>query len=380
MKNLRVALIHDWLVGKFGAENVFTEIIKIFPNSEIFTIIDTVPENERAFLQGRKTHQSFIAKLPFAKKHFRKYLSLMPIAIEQFDLDGFDLVISSSSAVAKGIIPKPNQLHICYINSPIRYGWDLENHYIKESNITGLKKLILKYSMHKMRMWDVTSSHRVDHFISNSSFIKARVLKYYRRDAEVLNPNVDVEYFGEERDESKKSDYFFTIARHVPYKKIDLIVKAFNQMPNRTLVVGGSGDQTEYLKKIAGPNITFTGHIARAEVRQHMQNAKAFLYAALEDFGIVMGESLAAGTPVIAYGVGGSRDIVRDKSEYADATGILFKEQTEESLVEAIKVFCKNEEIFTPENCIASVTHLSAANFRKSFQKIIENQLEASST
>ena len=375
MKDLKIAIIHDWLVGKFGAENVLAEIIKICPNSEIFTIIDYIPNKDRDFLQGRKTNQSFIAKLPFARKHFRKYLSLMPIAIEQFDLSGFDIIISISAAVAKGVIPKPDQLHICYINSPIRYAWDMEEQYIKESNIKGLKKILLKYSLHKIRMWDVASSYRVDHFISNSNFIKARVEKYYRRESDVLNPNIDIDYFIQEKDESKKSDYFFTIARHVPYKKIDLIIEAFNQMPDKKLIVGGSGEQTEYLKEIAGPNITFTGHIKREELRSYMQNAKAFIYAALEDFGIVMGESLSAGTPVIAYGKGGSRDIVKDKSEYRDATGILFPDQRKESLINAVNDFCNNEKIFNTENCINSVQHLSAENFRTSFQKIVEKLL-----
>ena len=376
MKKLKVALIHDWLVGKFGAENVFAEIIKIFPNSEIFTLIDVIPNNKREFIAGKKVHQSFIAKLPFAKNHFRKYLGLMPIAIEQFDFADFDLIISSSTAVAKGVIPKPNQLHICYINSPIRYAWDLEHQYIKESNIKGLKKLYVKNTLHKIRNWDVISSNRVDYFIADSSWIQSRVKKYYRRESEILNPNVDIEYFSKDYLKAKKQDYFFTIARHVPYKKIDIIIRAFNQMPDKKLIIGGSGEETERLKQIANNNIEFTGFLDQEKLRQYLQEASAFIYAALEDFGIVMAESLAAGTPVIAYGVGGSCDIIADFDKYKTPTGILFNQQNETSLIEAVEKFTQNKTKFHAKDCYSSVTHLSAENFRKKFEEIVLKQLK----
>lgn len=334
IENQRVAIIHDWLVTFAGAEKVLVQMLHLFPQADIFTIVDFLPEAERQFLANHQIITSFVQKLPFARKHYRHYLPLMPLAVEQFDLSDYDLVISSSHAVAKGVITGPHQLHICYVHSPMRYAWDLQHQYLRESGLkTGLKALLVKYLLHRLRIWDSRTANGVDVFLANSQFIAKRVWKVYRRKSQVIYPPVDMAGF---TPVINKQDYFLTASRLVPYKKIDLIIEAFKQLPNQQLRVIGDGPDGHKLTKLAEgyDNIQLLGYQPFERLKQEMQGAKAFVFAAEEDFGITPVEAMACGTPVIAFGRGGALETV-----VSGETGIFFTEQTVESLLRAISVF-----------------------------------------
>lgn len=329
---MKIAIVHDWLVTYAGAEKVLEQLLKLYPEADIFTIVDFLPERDRAFLTGHKIITSFIQSLPFAKTKYRNYLPLMPLAVEQFDMSIYDLVISSSHAVAKGIITGPNQKHICLCYSPIRYAWDLQHQYLKESGLDkGLKGWFAKYFLYKMRIWDSRTSNGVDQFIAISEFIQRRILKVYRRESTVIYPPVDVDSF---ELCTQKEDFYLTVSRMVPYKKIDLIVEAFSQMPDKKLIVIGAGPDMAKIKAKAGPNVVLMGYQPFTVLKEYMQKAKAFIFAAEEDFGITPVEAQACGTPVIAYGRGGAKETVIEHE-----TGLFFEEQTIHSLCATLNHF-----------------------------------------
>lgn len=329
---MKIAIIHDWLVTLAGAEKVLSEIINVFPNADLFSIVDFLTDSERKFLNDKRASVTFIQKLPKARTKYRSYLPLMPLAIEQFDLSGYDLVISSSYAVAKGVITGPDQLHICYCHSPIRYAWDMQGQYLKESGLEkGLKSWLARYLLYKIRNWDYRTANGVDHFISNSDYIGRRIKKVYHRASTTIYPNVAVEDFFIKE---VKDDFYLTASRMVPYKKIDLIVKAFAKMPDKTLIVIGDGPQFEKVKAAATPNVKILGYQSFDVLKDHMQRAKAFVFAAEEDFGIIPVEAQACGTPVIAFGKGGSCETVIDGK-----TGVFFFEQSELAIQNAVEKF-----------------------------------------
>lgn len=330
---MKKALVHDWYYVNGGAEKVIHSINNIWSDFDHFALVDFLNAADRDFiLKGQKVNTSFIQKLPTAKSNHRKFLQFFPYAIEQFDLRAYDLILSSSASIAKGVLTNQNQLHICYCHSPMRYAWDLYHQYLEDANLTkGLKAIYAKYVLGKMRQWDITSLNRVDEFIANSNFIAKRIKKVYNRDATVIYPPVDVETFTLH---VNKEDYFFTASRMVPYKKIKLIVKAFNDMPNKKLVVSGDGPEFNEIKKIAKSNITLLGFTSKEELKTHLQKAKAFVFAAEEDFGILPVEAQACGTPVIAYGKGGLLETVIDQE-----TGLFFYEQSIMAIKDAIKRF-----------------------------------------
>lgn len=299
----------------------------------------------------------------------------MPLAIEQLDLRKYDLVISNSHCVAKGVITGPNQLHISYVHSPIRYAWDLQQQYLEEANLQyGLEGWIAKIILHYMRLWDNRTANNVDYFISNSKYIAKRIQKCYRRTAEVIYPPVAVHDFTLCL---QKEDYYLTASRMVPYKKIDLIVEAFSKMPDKKLVVIGDGPQFEKVKSKAKnfENIVLLGYQPFEVLKEKMQKAKAFVFAAEEDFGIVPVEAQACGTPVIAYGKGGALETVINYDK-ENPTGIFFKEQTADSIVNAVKIFEKNITLFKPENCRKNAERFSEARFRNEFKQFMENKIE----
>lgn len=329
---MRVAIIHDWLTVYAGAEKVLSQMLLLYPQAEVFTLVDFLPEADRGFLASHKVHTSFIQRLPKARSSYRSYLPLMPLAIEQFDLGAFDLVLSSSHAVAKGVLTGPDQVHVCYCHSPIRYAWDLQAQYLRESGLqrgikSGLARLILSY----IRMWDVRTANGVDHFIANSSFIARRIRKVYARDSVVVPPPVDVP---EVPSLSPRKDYYVTASRLVPYKRIDLIIKAFNAMPDKELVVIGSGPMLAEMKQLAGKNVRVLGYQPQDVLEHHLAQARAFVFAAEEDFGIAPVEAQAYGTPVIAYGKGGILDSVVDGQ-----TGVFYPAQTVDAITAAIHAF-----------------------------------------
>jgi glycosyltransferase involved in cell wall biosynthesis len=325
---MRVVIVHDWLVTYAGAERVLEQMLICFPQADIYSMVDFLDSSQRGFLQGKRTNTSFVQHLPLAKSKYRSYLPLMPFAVEQFDVSAYDVVISSSHAVAKGILVGPDQLHLCMCYSPIRYAWDMQHQYLMDSGLdAGAKGWLARWILHKIRLWDVRTANGVDQFIAISEFIRRRINKTYRRDSVVMYPPVDVGAF--ELRESKE-DFYLTASRMVPYKKIPLILQAFAKMPNKKLVVIGEGPEWNKAKVFAGPNITMLGYQSEEVLKDYMQRAKAFVFAAEEDFGIAPLEAQACGTPVIAFGKGGALETIRGQNN-PTPTGLFFYEQSVES-------------------------------------------------
>lgn len=332
LQDLRTAIVHDWLSSYGGAEKVIEQILRLFPRADIFTLVDHLPPGDRDFLNGRPVRTSFMQNMPGSRRIFRKLLWMLPLAIETFDLSEYDLVISSSHAVAKGVITSPHQLHICYCHTPIRYAWDLQHQYLRQSHLDhGLKSVYAQCVLHYLRMWDARTANGVDCFVTNSEFVARRVFKAYRRGSAVIHPPVDVDCFQLERE---KEEFYLTASRLVPYKRVDAIVAGFAQMPDRKLIVVGDGPGLGECRRLARSNITFLPYLPAAEMRSLMARAKAFVFAAEEDFGITVVEAQACGTPVICYGRGGVLDSV-----IANRTGIFFREQTAASIAAAVELF-----------------------------------------
>ncbi|CAM2165414.1 D-inositol-3-phosphate glycosyltransferase [Paraburkholderia sacchari] len=359
----RVAIVHDWLVTYAGAERVLEQIIDCFPDADLFSVVDFVEDKDRKFLRGKRATTSFIQRLPKARTKYRAYLPFMPLAIEQLDVSGYDVVISSSHAVAKGVLTGPDQFHISYVHSPIRYAWDLQHQYLQESHLTrGPKSMLARLILHYIRNWDVRTSNSVDQFVANSSFIARRIHKVYQREAEVVYPPVDVDSF---ELETSKEDFYLTASRLVPYKKIDLIVEAFSRMPGKRLVVIGDGPDMQKVRAKAGPNVEVMGYQPFSVLHDRMRRAKAFVFAAEEDFGISVVEAQACGTPVIAYGKGGALETVRDSGSHP--TGLFFEEQRAESIIAAVESFERDPQRFRAEDCRANAERFSATHFREQF-------------
>jgi len=367
---LRVAVVHEWLVNHAGSEKVVEEILKIYPQADLFAVVDFLKPHERGFLQGKVAKTTFVQRLPGAEKRFRHYLPLMPLAMEQHDLSGYDLILSSSHAVAKGVLTGPDQLHVCYIHSPIRYAWDMQHQYLRESGMTsGVKGTVAKLLLHYMRLWDARTPNGVDQFLANSAFIARRVRKVYRREAAVIHPPVDVERFALRRD---KEEFYLTASRMVPYKRMPMIAEAFSRMPDKKLIVIGDGPEMDKVRAAAGPNVSVLGFLGNEALVDHMQRAKAFVFAAEEDFGITPVEAQACGTPVIAFGRGGSLETVRGRGHPAQRTGVFFKEQTVESLIAAVEAFEALPVPIRPEVCRAHAEQFAPALFRQRFQAAVE--------
>jgi glycosyltransferase involved in cell wall biosynthesis len=370
---MRVAIVHDWLTVEAGAEGVLREIIKLFPEADLFTLVCHLPERDRGFLSGLVPQTSFIQNLPFSKSKYRAYLALFPIAIEQFDLSDYDLVISSSYAVAKGVITGPDQLHISYVHSPIRFAWDLQAQYLRESGLErGLKSILVRMLLHYIRTWDVRTAHGVDLYIANSQFVGRRIAKNYGRESTVICPPVDTDYFTPGSD--RKGDFYLTASRMVPYKRIPLIVRAFSEMPEKRLVVIGDGPEFANAKAAAGPNVTILGYQSKEVLLEHMRQARAFVFAAEEDFGIIGVEAQACGTPVIAYGKGGSLETVRGFEE-EKRTGVFFHEQNVQSIQNAVAKFESLKPAISAEDCRANALRFSQVVFVEKLKDTISDAL-----
>jgi glycosyltransferase involved in cell wall biosynthesis len=330
---MKIAIVHEWLVNYAGSEKCVESFTNIWPDAEVFTLVDFLDDDLRKIiLKGKKTHTSFIQHLPYTKKQHRKYLPLFPKAIESFKLKKYGLIISSSHSVAKGVRTKKSQLHICYCHSPMRYAWDEADYYLKEANLTsGLKGVLAKAVLKYLRNWDLRSAKNVNYFIANSEHIAKKIKRIYNRHADVIYPPVDTQKFSLV---TEKEDFYLTASRLVPYKRIDLIVDAFANMLDKRLVVIGSGPEKEKIQSKATPNIDVIGYQDFESLKNYMQKAKAFVFAAEEDFGIIVVEAMACGTPVIAGNFGGTAESVINGK-----TGILFPEQTVESVIEAVKQF-----------------------------------------
>ncbi len=364
---MKIALVQDWFVVNGGAEKVVKEILKIYPGADVFSLVDFLSDSDRNdILQGKRSRTSYIQRLPFARKYYRNYLPFFPNAIERLDFTGYDLIISSSYAVAKGILKKPGQIHICYCHSPVRYAWDLKNEY--QSSMPWWKRMVSAPVLNYIRNWDLSTTQRVDLFIANSKNVAERIQRIYKRDSEVIYPPVDTAAFFPNED---KLDYYFTTMRVVSYKKLDLIVEAFNNMPDRKLIVAGDGPGLKKVKSLSRRNVQFTGFVSKPELISYMQRAKAFLLAAEEDFGITSLEAQSCCTPVIAYRKGGYLETVVENK-----TGIFFDEQTAVSLQEAIGKFESRKEGFRKEDFIHNVSEFTEAKFRSAFKNCVENYVE----
>jgi len=370
---MKIAIVCDWLITYAGAERFLEELLTCFPEADIFAVVDFLEPKDRHFLQNKPVKTTFIQHLPFAKKHYRLYLSWMPLAIEQIDVSAYDLVISSSHAVAKGVITGPNQVHISYVHSPMRYAWDLQHQYLKESGLDkGIKGYLAQRLLHKMRMWDQRTANGVDYFIANSQYIARRIWKTYRREAEVIYPPVKTHLF---KPAGKKENFYLTASRMVPYKKIDLIVESFAQMPDKTLVVIGDGPEMAKIKAKAASNTQMIGYQPNNILIDYMQRANAFIFAAEEDFGIIPVEAQACGTPVIAYGKGGALETVRDLSQ-THPTGLFFLKQEVADICEAVKQFEASRDQFTIDYCVVNAARFSPDIFREKIKKSVAEKYE----
>lgn len=358
----KIAVVHDWLPLYGGAERVLEQILNVFPQADIFSMIDAIPSDQRGFLQNKEVKTSFVQRLPGGKTRYRSYFPLMPLAVEQFDLSAYDLVISSSYSFAKGILTGPDQRHLCYCHSPIRYAWDMQHQYLEQANLTkGPKSWFVRIVLHYIRLWDYRTAAGVDAFAANSAYIARRIMKVYRRDAEVIFPPVAVGDFelGE-----RKEDFYLTASRMVPYKRVDLIAEAFSRMPEKKLIVIGDGPEMGRVRAKAGPNVSLLGYKDNPTLRSHLQRAKAFVFAAEEDFGILPVEAQACGTPVIAFGRGGAAETVNEGE-----TGVLFPEQSAESLVNAVREF--ETMNFSPGTIRRQAEKFSAEVFRRNFSDFV---------
>jgi glycosyltransferase involved in cell wall biosynthesis len=358
----RVAVVHDWLPQIGGAEKVLAQILKVFPSADVFTLLDFLSVQERGFLAGTRVRTSWVQNLPFARTRYRLYLPLMPLAVEAFDLSSYPLVISSSYAVAKGVITGPNQLHLCYCHSPVRYAWDMQEQYLIQSRRhRGLSGLVARMILHYIRLWDLRTPNGVDSFAANSRFVARRIWKVYRRRSRVIYPPVPRGPSVARVPLPPARKFYVSVGRLVPYKRVDLIVEAFRRMPGRSLKIIGAGPQSDILKENCPPNVEFLGRQPQHVVDACLCEARAFVFAAEEDFGIAPVEAQAAGTPVIAYGKGGAQESVID-----GLTGVLFSRQTPEAIVDAVERAEKIE--FSPAALRANADRFSEERFRREIE------------
>lgn len=366
---MKVAIVHDWSVGYAGSERVVEQLIALFPQADLFFVADFVPTPDRAFLAGKSPATTFIQRLPFARRLVRRYLPLMPLAVETLDLGGYDVILSSSHAVAKGVLTAPGQTHLCYCHTPLRYAWDLQHEYLRASGFTsGPRRAAALAVLHYLRLWDARTAHGVDHFAANSSFVAARIRRCYGRDSVVIHPPVDTACFSlcEE-----KRNYFFTASRLVPYKRVALLLEAFRRMPARRLLVAGAGPELDRLRRQAPPNVELLGSVPQSSLRQLMRHARAFVFAAEEDFGIVLAEAQACGTPAICYGRGGAADIVLEGE-----TGIFFHDREPEAVCDAVARFDTRAPRWDPALIARNAQRFSIAAFREGFLRFYESALQ----
>lgn len=360
---MKVALIHYWLITMRGGEKVLEALCELYPDADIFTHVYD-PSTMSAEIRKHKVNTTFINRLPKAKTMYQSYLPLMPMALEQLDLRDYDLVISSESGPAKGVITRPGALHICYCHTPMRYVWDMYHDYRSTAGL--IKKLLMPPLIHYLRMWDLASAYRVDNFIANSEFVANRIRKHYRRDAEVIHPPVDVEYFNISE---KIEDYYIMFGQLTRYKRADIAVQAFNKT-GKQLIIIGDGEQKEKLERLAKPNISFVGWIPDSIKKEYFRKCKALIFPGIEDFGIVPVEVMASGRPVIAFAEGGAMETVKHRE-----TGVLFNEQTPESLNLAIDWLEKHIGTFDPEKIADHARSFAKERFKKQFTSFTNSLL-----
>jgi glycosyltransferase involved in cell wall biosynthesis len=370
---MKVAIVHDWLVTYAGAERVLEQMLQVLPNADLFSLIDFLPEGQRSFLGGRPVRTSYLQRMPGARRRYRHLLPLMPLAIEQFDLSGYDLVVSSSYAVAKGVLTGPDQLHICMCYSPMRYAWDLQHQYLRESGLeSGLRSWLARWLLHRTRNWDARTGAGVDEFLAISKFVGRRIRKVYRRESTVIYPPVDTEAFTPDP-QKRREEFYVTASRLVPYKRIELIVEAFATMPDRALVVIGDGPEAGRIRSRAASNVRMLGEQPFPVLLDHLQRARAFVFAAEEDFGIVPVEAQSCGTPVIAFSKGGAVETIRGL-DHPDPSGVFFGEQSVPAIQAAVETFEREPGRINPEACRRNAMRFQASLFREAFSQFVQQR------
>ncbi len=370
---MRIAIVHDWLYTFGGAERVIAEMLKCYPDAELFTLFDVLSPTDRKRIGFEHAQTSFLQRMPFIRTRHRSYLPLMPLAIEQFDLSGYDLIVSSSHAVAKGVLTGPDQTHIAYVHSPMRYAWDLQHSYLRENGYDrGFKSLIARLILHRMRIWDARTAHGPDAIIANSGFVARRIRHAYGRVADVIYPPVTL---SKQTLDLPRSDHFLAASRLVPYKNIDAVVDAFRNLPDLKLVVAGDGPDAARLRARAGANISFCGFVSDEELRRLMATARAFVFAAEEDFGIIVVEAQSEGTPVLALGRGGARETVVTSPQHL-RTGMFFNNSEPDEIAACVRAFVAQEHLFSRTVCRAQAQRFGADRFRVEFKSYVERELE----
>jgi glycosyltransferase involved in cell wall biosynthesis len=371
---LKVAVVHDWLDTWRGGERVLAEILHIFPGADLFALVDFLPDDDRAALGGRRAITSFLQRIPGGAASFRWMLPLFPAAIESLDVSTYDLVISSSHAVAKGVRAHARQTHVCYCYTPMRYAWDLRDAYLEQTGwARGLRGSVARRVLDSIAAWDKAASDRVDHFVAISRHIAERIRRCYGRESTVIHPPVAVTPV---EPQPARTDSYVTVSQLVPYKRVDLIVDAFRAMPERRLVVVGEGPERARIAASAPPNVTFVGRVPDDARDRHVAAARAFVFAACEDFGIAPLEAHALGTPVIAYAGGAATETIPGLDAPVP-TGVLFTEQSAAAIVDAVRHFEAQSALINPEACRANARRFEATRFRREFESFVLAHLAA---
>ncbi|MEI6124437.1 MAG: glycosyltransferase [Bacteroidota bacterium] len=363
----KIALVHDWFNEAGGAEKVVREILYCYPQADVFCLFDFFNDyNRMQYLNGKQTHASYIQHIPFVKQQYRMLFPLFPHAIEQLDLRDYDIIISSSSCVAKGVMRRKGQLHISYCHSPARYAWDLQDEYLRAAK-NRLSKTVLKYFFGRLRKWDFESSNRVDFFIANSNFVRERILRFFQRESVVIYPPVEVAM---KEPITERSEVYIIISRLVTYKNIDLIVEAFRRMPELKLEIAGDGPMRKVILKNLPRNVTYLGYITDETKNQKLAHSKAFVAAATEDFGISVVEAQSYCTPVIIPAVGGYIETVNEN------TGMFFHKKTVDNMVATIRSFHNSPKIFVREDFEKNIKSFCIERFRDEFKTFIDDKIK----
>lgn len=369
--DLKIAVVHDWFISKGGAEKVIREILNCFPQADVFSLLNSFDDQlSKEIVHSKPIKASFLQKIPFAKKYHRYLFPLYVRAVESLDLSSYDLIISSSHAVAKGVKIQPNQIHICYCHTPVRYAWDLKEEYLKEVKQKLVKKLA-SWQLEKLRMWDLQVANRVNTYVANSQYISNRIQNNYNLNSTVIYPPIDTQFFQPNGIKVHERTNYLVVSRLVNYKRIDIVLDAFRKLPHLALKIVGTGPYEQRLKATAPPNVSFTGFIEDAELRREMQKSRALILTADEDFGITSLEAQACGIPVLALRKGGYLETVVEGK-----TGLFFKDQKAESLLEVIQQFEKNRLTFLPEAARENALKFSQEQFREKFLKLVKEKAQ----
>lgn len=366
----RIGCVHEWLTDWGGSEDCLRLMLECYPDADLYATIDFLSPKDRARLGNRAISTTFLQRAPAVRTRFWNYLPVTALAVESHDLSAADMIVSSSHAFSKGVLTRGDQLHVSYVYSPMRYAWDLHHQYLRDYRLDrGVKSVLARYLFHRLRMWDRQTANNVDLFMAISRHVQQRIWRTYRRPSRVIYPPVRT---GQFTVQEAKEDHYVTVSRLVSYKRIDIMLEAFRSMPSRKLIVIGDGPEMPALKAKCPPNVTLMGWQPDEVVGQQLRAARAFIFAAHEDFGISPVEAQACGTPVIAYGAGGSLETVRDLQRSTRPTGLLFAQQTAASLAQAVEFFDGAGPVFDPHVCREWAEQFSEARFKREFRTCVD--------